>query len=103
MVKSLIARLFSNRPATEPLRFVVYSREGCGCCRKALAVLGEFQSRHRFVVEEVDVDASPDVRARYGGDVPVVEVGGRVRFRGSINPAMLERLLKAEASAGEAG
>jgi len=74
----------------------VYSRQGCGCCEKAIATLKGFQRRYRLVVDVVDVDGDPELKARYGMEVPVVVVEGKVRFRGSINPTMLERLLRAE-------
>ena len=39
----------------------------------------------------------------HGTSVPVVAIDGKVRFRGVVNPVLLERLLKAEAArkAGE--
>jgi hypothetical protein len=47
-------------------------------------------------VQVVDVDAEPELAARYGQVVPVVMVDGKVRFRGGINPILLDRLLHAE-------
>ena len=38
----------------------------------------------------------PELAAKYGNEVPVVAVNGKVRFRGVVNPALLERLLTAE-------
>jgi hypothetical protein len=45
----------------------------------------------------VDVDDNPQLQVRYGEHVPVVVVNGKVRFRGFINPVLLQRLLRAEA------
>ncbi|AMV38772.1 glutaredoxin family protein [Planctomyces sp. SH-PL62] len=94
---TLWSRLGFRKPATEPLAITVYSRQGCGCCHKAIGLLEGFRGRYRLRIEEVDVDESPELKARYGMEVPVVAVDGRVRFRGVVNPAMLERLLRAEA------
>lgn len=74
----------------------VYSREGCGCCRKALDLLKTYQGRHGFSIEEVDVDSDPALAARHGSTVPVVAVNGKARFKGVVNPVLLERLLTAE-------
>ena len=78
------------------LAFTVYSRAGCGCCEKAMAVLKEAQRRFRFTIDEVDIDTDPELVALYNTEVPVVALNGKVRFRGVVNPALLERLLVAE-------
>ena len=44
----------------------------------------------------VDIDADPDLRARYDTTVPVVAIDGKVRFKGVVNRVLLERLLWAE-------
>ena len=95
---SLLGRLFAPKDDdATPLRITVYSRGGCGCCRKAKDVLEGFCAKYRIEVEEVDVDADPALRDRYGMEVPVVAVAGKVRFRGKVDPVMLGRLLRAEA------
>lgn len=78
------------------LRVTVYTREQCSCCHKAIALLKPYQQRLRFAIEEVDIDADPALRERYNTEVPVVAVNGKVRFKGVINPVLLERLLQAE-------
>jgi glutaredoxin len=82
--------------------FTVYTREGCGCCDKALALLRDRQRRHGFRIEEVDIDADPELVARYNLEVPVIALDGKVRFRGVVNPALLERLLRGEGAGDEA-
>lgn len=94
---SLLNRLFAPKDDPPPLAITVYSREGCGCCRKAKDVLEGFRARYRIEVEEVDVDGDPALRDRYGLEVPVVAMADKVRFRGKVDPVMLERLLLAEA------
>ena len=54
------------------------------------------QRTHRFTLERIDVDAEPELAARYGNLVPVVAANGKVRFRGAINRVLLDRLLRAE-------
>jgi glutaredoxin len=80
----------------EHLAFTVFTRKECCCCHKAIDLLREYQARAGFSLEEVDIDADPDLRARFDTSVPVVAVNGQVRFKGVVNPALLERLLDAE-------
>jgi glutaredoxin len=95
---SLLRRIFGRKPTAEHLTFTVYTRAECGCCHKAMDVLEEYRERYGFRIETVDVDGDPELAAKYGMEVPVVAVGGKVRFRGKVNPALLERLLVAEAA-----
>lgn len=72
----------------------VYSRHGCTCCDKAMAVLEAAARKHRLKIEVIDVDTDPALVAAHGEHVPVVAIDGKVRFRGQVNPVLLERLLK---------
>jgi glutaredoxin len=96
MTTKLLSRLFSPRLKADHLTFTVYTRAQCCCCHKALDILEEYRKRHHFTIETVDIDTDPDLVARYNTEVPVVAVNGKVRFRGVVNPALLERLLVAE-------
>ena len=93
---TLLTRLFRRCPRTEHLRFTVYSRAQCCCCHKALDLLRDYQARCGFAIEEIDIDTDPELVAKYNTEVPVVAVNGKVRFRGVVNPALLNRLLLAE-------
>jgi glutaredoxin len=78
----------------QPVRLVMYTRRGCHLCEDAWQVLQQEQRRHGFHLEAVDVDADPELAARYGLCVPVVTVAGEVRFRGRVNRVLLARLLR---------
>jgi glutaredoxin len=95
---SLVSRLLrrSHAPRAEHLTFTVYSRAQCGCCTKALTQLKAAQRRFGFAIEEVDIDNDPELAAKFNTEVPVIAVDGKIRFRGVVNPALLERLLMAE-------
>ena len=54
---------------------VVYTRERCGLCRRAEELVA--REARRATVRHVDVDADPDLVARFGVRVPVVLVDGR--------------------------
>ena len=93
---SVLSRIFRSRSRAEHLTFTVYTRAHCCCCHKALDLLKDEQRRHGFQIVEVDIDNDPELVAKYNTEVPVVAVDGKVRFRGVVNPALLERLLIAE-------
>ena len=95
-MKTLLAKLWREPARAEHLKFTVYTRRGCHCCQKAIDLIKEHQRRHGFSLTEVDVDADPELLARYHTEVPVVAVDGKVRFRGVVNPVLLMRLILAE-------
>ena len=74
----------------EPVEVVLYTRQGCHLCDDAKAVL----LAEGLQVREVDVDNDPELRELHGGCVPVVELDGKVRFRGRVNRVLLRRLLR---------
>jgi glutaredoxin len=82
------------------LRFLMYARRGCHLCDDAWAELEKAQRSYGFVLESQDVDDDPALAARFGDQVPVVLVDGKVRFRGGVNAVLLNRLLEAEAAKG---
>jgi len=55
----------------------VYSRTYCHLCDDLLAGLRAMQGRHAFEIAVVDVDADPQLEARYGEWVPVLAHGDR--------------------------
>lgn len=69
---------------------LLFSRQGCHLCDEAEQVL----VRHGLVPHKIDIDASPELRARYDTCVPVVVIDGQERFRGRINEVLLHRLLR---------
>jgi glutaredoxin len=77
-------------------RVVMYTRPGCHLCEDAWALLQSERERHGFALEAVDVDTDPGLAERYGSEVPVVVVNGKVRFRGVVKATLLRRLLRAE-------
>lgn len=71
-------------------RVLVYSRDGCHLCEEAMKVL----SRHGLTPQVIDIDADDALRNRFTECVPVVEINGRIRFRGRINEVLLRRVLR---------
>src|SRR5262249_38804224 len=83
-------------PRLEHLEVLVYTRRGCHLCDVAWELVRQRQERFGFRLTAVDVDSDPRLVKQYGTCVPVVAVNGRVRFRGVVNPVLLDRLLRGE-------
>jgi glutaredoxin len=94
--RSHIARITGWKPAAPGRRFhrlVVYSRADCHLCDDAKAVLAEYLE-FLPAIEEIDIDADPELKSRFGMTVPVVEIDGQVRFQGRVDEILLRRLIE---------
>ena len=82
-----------RRPDVRFHKLVLFTRANCHLCEEAKKQLADFSA---FLphVEEVDIDRDPELVARFGDCVPVVEIDGRVRFRGRVNAVLLHRLIE---------
>ncbi len=90
----LIRRLLNGPKRLDGLVVTVYSRAQCSCCHKAIDVLEPYRAKHGFTIEVVDIDTDPALVAAYGLEIPVVVIDGKVRFKGIVNPVLLERLIE---------
>ncbi|MEF8853296.1 MAG: glutaredoxin family protein [Haloarculaceae archaeon] len=77
----------------------VYSREHCHLCDEALETLEEAASAvdAHIEVEEVDVDADPELREEYGERVPYVFIADRPAFKYRVDPDEARRRLRSAA------
>lgn len=98
MFFSFLASWWQRRrtASPDPKRFVMYTRQGCHLCEDAWRLLEEVRQRHDIHLGAVDIDTDPELAAKFGAMVPVVEVDGKVRFWGRINRVLVERLIRAE-------
>jgi glutaredoxin len=73
---------------------ILYSRRDCYLCEVAKDVLEGVRKRTPFDLSIVDVDGDPDLRARFGTEVPVVFVDGRKAFKYRVDPARFEKRIR---------
>src|SRR4051812_43997879 len=86
--------LFRRKAArAAPVQLVFYTRTGCHLCEQAHELLRGYEERNRLRLREIDIDTDPELVARFGEQVPVLEIGGRPRLWGKVNRVLLERLL----------
>lgn len=72
------------------MNVILYTRTGCHLCDEAHATL----LQHGLRPTLLDIDDDPALREQFNTCVPVVEIDGRVRFRGKVDPVLLRRLLE---------
>lgn len=72
---------------------LLYTRQDCGLCEDAAAMLAAYSAWLPPVVE-VDIDTDPEFVRRFDTCVPVVEFDGKVRFRGRVSEMLLRRLIE---------
>jgi len=72
------------------MKTILYTRDNCLLCTEAAALLRE----HGLQAELVDIDADPQLLAQFDCCVPVVEIDGKIRFRGRVDVVLLRRLLR---------
>jgi glutaredoxin len=96
MAFAFLKRWLGGRPRQRPdLRFLLYTRAHCPLCDVAWEILTRYRQRYGFALETKDVDHAEELARLYGDCVPVVEVNGKIRFRGHVNEVLLRRILDA--------
>ncbi len=74
------------------MNVILYTRTGCHLCDEALETLRS----HGLQPTIQNIDADETLRAQFTTCVPVVEIDGKIRFRGKVDPLLLRRLLRVE-------
>lgn len=72
------------------MNVVLYTRSGCHLCDEAHEAL----AAQGLVPEVIDVDGDPALRERFNECVPIVEIDGKIRFRGHVDAVLLRRLVR---------
>ena len=73
----------------------IYSRQGCHLCDQMKAVVERVGQSMAIAIEEIDVSTDPALEARYGGEIPVLLVGGTKAAKYRVTEAELRRILSA--------
>ena len=60
---------------------MVFSRHDCCLCDEVLEAVTGAREVTPFELDVVDVDSDPELAARYGEEVPVIEIDGRKAFK----------------------
>lgn len=71
------------------MNVTLYTRKGCHLCDVAHQTL----ITHGLDPLLVDIDEHESLQAEFDTCVPIVEINGKIRFRGRVDPVLLQRLL----------
>ena len=77
-------------------RLTLVTRRDCHLCEEMAAVIRLVTASVPASVETLDVDADPELLARYSDQVPVLLVNGRRAFKYRVTAEELSRRLRAE-------
>ena len=80
--------------AAGPRDVTLYTRAGCHLCDEMKAAMAPLLAEFAATLREVDVDADPVLRKRYGNDVPVVFLGPRKAAKHRLDTAQFRRQLE---------
>jgi len=75
------------------MRFLLYSRPGCGLCEELLAELAALPAARGFAVDVVDVDTDAAARVRFGHKIPVLLFAGELVCHGRLDAAEVHKAL----------
>lgn len=78
-------------------RVTIYSRPGCHLCDEMKAIV-ELVSRSTLVeIEEIDISSDPALEARYGLEIPVLEIEGKKAAKFRVGEMELRKMLEGRA------
>jgi hypothetical protein len=75
------------------VRFLLYSRPGCGLCEEMLAELQALPAARAIPIEMIDVDSDSSARARYGHKIPVLLYAGELVCHGRLDAEEVHKAL----------
>ena len=76
-------------------RVSVFHAAGCHLCERALAKVRALREELEFELEEIAIDGSPELEARYRELIPVVEIDGERVFTYYVHEDAFRRRLGA--------
>jgi hypothetical protein len=74
----------------DPVRLILYERDGCHLCEEARVLLDEMIGPDRYA--RVDIEADDDLVVRYGFRIPVIALDGVDRLEAPIEPDAVRAL-----------
>jgi hypothetical protein len=72
---------------------LLYSRADCCLCAEMKEIIRRVAATVPLTLEEIDIDGAPELRERYGAEVPVLFIDGRKAFKYRVTVAELAKRL----------
>ncbi|MFT5285007.1 MAG: hypothetical protein ACI8TQ_001168 [Planctomycetota bacterium] len=80
---------FFSRSA--PVELVLYSRPDCPLCDEMLEELERSRTRSKWKLRVVNIETAPELEALHGRSIPVLEIAGKLAFKGNLTVLDFER------------
>ena len=80
--------------AAGPRDVTLYTRPGCHLCEEAKAAIAPLIREFGATLREVNIDADPVLRERYGWEVPVIFLGARKVAKHRVDIGQFRRQLR---------
>jgi glutaredoxin len=74
-------------------QLTLYTRKDCCLCDDMKEVIRRVSAGIPLVLNEIDVDSAPELRERFGGEVPVLFIAGRKAFKYAVTQRELQECL----------
>lgn len=72
----------------------IYTRPGCHLCEEAKTAMRSSVREDEFTLEEINIDLDPNLRDKYGYDIPVIFINGVKAFKHRVEPRQFKRKLR---------
>jgi len=82
------------------IRVQVYSKRDCHLCDEVKGTLLRVRREIPFHLDEVDIEAAPELWETYKERIPLIFVNGRLAFKFRVDEAALRRRLARERLVG---
>ncbi len=80
--------------ASGPRDVTLYTRPGCHLCDEAKSAISPLLREFGAALREINVDADPVLKERYGWDVPVIFIGKHKAAKHRVELAQFRRQLE---------
>jgi glutaredoxin len=80
--------------SAHPLEVTLYTRPGCHLCEDAKALLGPLLIEFGGTLREINIDEDPELKRRYGWDIPVIFIGTHKAAKHRLDPQQFRRQLE---------
>ena len=84
-----------------PVPMILYTRPGCSLCVKMKAEIERAGLERPYTLEEIDIDGDPELVARWGESIPVLEIAGKLAFKGRLSAAELQKKFRRITAEGQ--
>ena len=85
---NLLKSLFSR---TAPVELVLYSRPDCPLCDEMRCELQRSSTRSKWTLRVVNIESDPALEALHGRSIPVLEIAGKLVFKGHLTVLDFDR------------